>query len=85
MPNTLVRTGPYRLIRHPFYLAYVLAFLAAVVVAGGVWGYVLVGSVFLLYHLAAVQEESQLSRSPMVGAEYRAYCQGTKRWCPWIW
>jgi protein-S-isoprenylcysteine O-methyltransferase Ste14 len=85
VPETIVRNGPYRLIRHPFYLAYSLSYLALAVVGGQWLQYVIAALLFLLYDRAASQEERLLCKSPRIGEQYTEYCRRSWRWCPPLW
>jgi protein-S-isoprenylcysteine O-methyltransferase Ste14 len=80
-PRSLQTRGPYARVRHPFYLAYVLMFLAAVLVApsAGVIG-ALVYAVVVLNHTAA-REERIICASDL-GDRYRAYMSRTGRFLP---
>lgn len=85
-PDTLVRRGPYRLVRHPFYAAYLLAW-AAGFVATGEWPLLLTLVLMsAIYGRAAWLEERKFAGSPLAGpyAEYRA-CTGmfVPRLRPW--
>jgi protein-S-isoprenylcysteine O-methyltransferase Ste14 len=71
MPKSLITSGPFALVRHPFYLAYSLAWLAAPVATHGpvitIPGLVAVG----VYVYAARREERLLAAH--FGDAYRAY------------
>lgn len=84
-PRRLVEAGPYRWVRHPFYLAYAIVWTAGAVMVGGQW-LVTAGSVALVVLLvtAAAREEAQFAISPMA-AEYRRYQQRTGRLLPAPW
>jgi protein-S-isoprenylcysteine O-methyltransferase Ste14 len=58
LPVHLVKDGPYRFIRHPFYCSYVLAWLS--------------GTMLIIYWKAASIEEEKFSRSSLA-AEYQTY------------
>ena len=80
-PAQIVETGPYRFVRHPFYVSYMLYWTALalaaphpLVVAGVV---VIIGSYVLLGH----GEEQRLLAGPL-GAEYRRYFDATGRFLP---
>jgi protein-S-isoprenylcysteine O-methyltransferase Ste14 len=75
-----VTTGPYRLMKHPAYVAKVLSFWLITVpfVPLQGWGFALQQSLTLLlfssiYYVRAVYEEKHLSHYP----EYRAYAAGS--------
>ncbi|HUF49322.1 MAG TPA: isoprenylcysteine carboxylmethyltransferase family protein [Longimicrobiales bacterium] len=76
----LVTHGPYRLVRHPFYAAFVLALLAAVAALPLLWTALcaLLGMVQL--RRTAVREELRLV--VQFGAEYEAYMRRTGRFVP---
>ncbi len=75
LPKALVTNGPFALIRHPFYLAYSLAWLAAPVATHRplvtVFALMAIGS----YLVAARREERQLE--DRFGEAYRTYKLGT--------
>ena len=56
-PSTLTRRGPYRLIRHPIYSAYLVAWLAGSIITGQPWLLATVAWMWLLYYVAARNEE----------------------------
>jgi protein-S-isoprenylcysteine O-methyltransferase Ste14 len=81
--HRLVRTGVYRLIRHPMYSSFFLLALAQLLLLpnwfAGASGLVGVG---LLYAFRIRQEERiMLAR---FGASYQAYMASTKRLIPWL-
>src|SRR3974377_2186180 len=63
-PFSFTRTGPYRLVRHPIYSAYLLAWLAAPIVTGRWWLLLTLAWMWLLYYRAACSEEVHFSTSP---------------------
>ncbi|HUQ87051.1 MAG TPA: isoprenylcysteine carboxylmethyltransferase family protein [Vicinamibacterales bacterium] len=74
-PKALITTGPFALVRHPFYIAYSVAWLAAPVATHGP----IVTAIALIqiatYVIAARREERQLEAR--FGEAYRAYKLGT--------
>jgi protein-S-isoprenylcysteine O-methyltransferase Ste14 len=76
VPAELCTSGPYRLVRHPIYLSYLLAFLAALIALPH-W---LTAAVFLvnlpLIVLAARSDERAIAASALA-AEYAAYREHT--------
>lgn len=80
-PVHLVRSGPYRWIRHPFYTSYVLAWLA-----GGVgtsdWRLIMSTLVmFVIYNRAAGHEEQKFAQSGLA-LSYDQYRATTGRFLP---
>ena len=75
MPNALVTDGPFALIRHPFYVAYSIAWLAAPVATHGPVIAVFAVIAIAMYGVAARREERQLEAC--FGEGYRVYKNGT--------
>jgi protein-S-isoprenylcysteine O-methyltransferase Ste14 len=75
MPKALITTGPFAVIRHPFYVAYALAWLAAPVATHGPLAAVLAGVAIAIYVVAARREERLLEER--FGEAYRTYKLGT--------
>ena len=81
--HTLVRSGPYRITRHPIYTGLLIAFVATALVrddVGGVLGLVLV---IIGLSLKVRQEEQFLSEH--FGAAYRQYRAHVSALLPGIW
>lgn len=76
VPTRLFTTGPYAILRHPFYVSYSLTWLAGWVAAGS--GVVLAPAAWMiaLYVVAARQEERDLLMS-VDAAAYRRYLRRT--------
>lgn len=82
--DTILQTGPYRVIRHPIYLAYSLAWLAAPV---AMESYALgLTAVFMTgcYIVSAREEERRLATGPRA-AEYENYRARTWRMIPFVY
>jgi len=75
MPKALITSGPFALIRHPFYLAYSLAWLAAPVATHGPFVTAIALAAIATYAVAARREERQLE--DRFGEAYRTYKLGT--------
>ncbi|MCI0414734.1 isoprenylcysteine carboxylmethyltransferase family protein [bacterium] len=82
-PESIVTYGAYRYIRHPFYTAFLLALLGAVLLAPhpGTLFTFLYG--FLILNYTASREEKFLSESTF-GEQYREYRKRTGRFLPWF-
>jgi protein-S-isoprenylcysteine O-methyltransferase Ste14 len=78
--HTLVTTGPYRWIRHPFYTSAALAIPASTLVAAN-WFFLAMGCVVfgLLVIRTRKEEENLIAR---FGDSYRSYMQRTGRFWP---
>ena len=78
--HTLVTTGPYRWVRHPFYVATLLAVTANSLVTAN-WFLALTGglAVVLLVVRTRTEEEKLIER---FGGEYRTYMERTGRFLP---
>jgi protein-S-isoprenylcysteine O-methyltransferase Ste14 len=81
--HTLVKTGVYRLIRHPMYSSFFLLGLSQMLLLpnwlAGASG--LIG-VALLFVFRVRREEHMMLQT--IGDEYRGYMAGTKRLIPWV-
>ena len=78
--HVLVTTGPYRFVRHPFYVASALAFLANALATAN-WFIALMGglAMTLLVVRTAIEEEHLVRR---FGEDYRWYMRQTGRFFP---
>jgi protein-S-isoprenylcysteine O-methyltransferase Ste14 len=75
-PRGLVEEGPYKYVRHPFYVSYVIFFAAF---ALATWSPVAIGPLIviaIIYVLAARMEERLFAATPMA-ASYDAYRKRT--------
>jgi protein-S-isoprenylcysteine O-methyltransferase Ste14 len=78
---TLVTHGPYRWIRHPFYVAMLLAVIGTSLVAAN-WFLAITGvGVFALLAVRASAEERNLVAR--FGCDYEEYTHQTGRFVPW--
>jgi protein-S-isoprenylcysteine O-methyltransferase Ste14 len=80
-PSFLTKTGPYRVIRHPIYTAYLLAWLAGPVIAAQPWLMLTTVWMFVLHYRAARQEELSFAHTPFA-PEYAAYQRRTGMFVP---
>jgi protein-S-isoprenylcysteine O-methyltransferase Ste14 len=80
--HTLVTSGPYRWVRHPFYDAVGLAILANSLTAANWFLFLTGGSAFVLMIVRSRTEEQHLLRH--FGDSYRAYAEQTGRFLPRI-
>lgn len=79
--HKLIRTGPYRFVRHPMYSSYLLLFLSAFLISGnwavGIFGTAVIAS---LMTIRLVREEALLLEK--FGGEYRDYIRNTGMFIP---
>ncbi|MFI9103445.1 methyltransferase family protein [Streptomyces fildesensis] len=80
-PRHIVTHGAYGLIRHPFYAAFLLAFLSGAVLFPHAITLALFCYGFVALNTTAAQEEQRLSGSEF-GVEYRRYLARTGRFLP---
>jgi protein-S-isoprenylcysteine O-methyltransferase Ste14 len=82
--HQLVRTGPYRWVRHPSYLGAFMAIVGAPVFLNAGWATLIaVVSMTIAYYLRIGVEEQMLSS--YFGEQYLDYKKHTKRIIPFIW
>jgi len=71
-PAFLLRHGPYRLVRHPFYLSYLLFWAGTATASPGIWPWLTPAVMTAVYFRAAMLEERKFRHSPLAAA-YNAY------------
>ena len=80
-PVIIVQHGAYRWVRHPFYTAFLIVFIATWVLLPAPWTSVTLIYGFLILNFTAAGEEKRLSKSEF-GDEYAAYMKRTGRFWP---
>jgi protein-S-isoprenylcysteine O-methyltransferase Ste14 len=80
-PIKLIITGPYRLMRHPCYTSYLLAYAAGAVASGCPWLWLVLAAEVVLYIHAALFEEKKFEKSALA-AQYAAYRARTGMFLP---
>jgi protein-S-isoprenylcysteine O-methyltransferase Ste14 len=75
-PTFLVRGGPYRWVRHPFYAAYLTSYVAGLVISGNQWLWIVVITMTAIYIWAARAEEEKFRRSQLA-IDYDRYRRTT--------
>jgi protein-S-isoprenylcysteine O-methyltransferase Ste14 len=83
LPDRLITDGPYRWIRHPFYLGYIAGAVAAPVATASIVLNLIAIAMVGLTLSAAVREERAWLRSPR-GEAYRHYQSKTGMFLPFI-
>jgi len=81
--HTLVRTGPYTLVRHPIYSGFLLAILGTALAMGEFRALLAAILVFLLLAHKIILEERFMMEQ--FGAEYAQYRRHVKALIPFVW
>lgn len=80
-PTHIITTGPYAIVRHPFYVSYMLYWLGCSVAAPGPISACIALAMLILYVRVAIIEESALLQS-QVGVQYAEYARKTGMFVP---
>ncbi|HEX3152834.1 MAG TPA: isoprenylcysteine carboxylmethyltransferase family protein [Gemmataceae bacterium] len=80
-PSTLTTAGPYRLVRHPIYTSYLLAWAAGAAIVAEPWLMAAVAVMGFFYGLAALREERWFMSGQFASA-YRDYRRRTGMFVP---
>lgn len=80
-PTTLLRTGIYSRIRHPFYTAYLLTWVAGIAAAPGIATVATTLLMGTFYWVAADREEQKFANSSLAG-DYASYRKQAGRFWP---
>ncbi len=80
--HTLVRQGPYKIVRHPIYTGFLLAMLGTALIVGELRGLIAVGLLFLAFWLKSSMEERFMLDH--FGSEYRQYQSQVKGLIPYV-
>jgi hypothetical protein len=82
--HTIVKNGPYSLLRHPSYTGAYVAMLGSAIFLQSVTGVLIFGiGMLFVYHLRIKAEEKSLLN--YFKKEYQDYCKHTYRMIPFIW
>jgi len=79
-PDHVINTGPFRYVRHPLYLAALLAYLGTALSSLSLLSLALLVPIFLFYDYIAGYEEQLLETR--FGDSYRTYAARTRKWLP---
>lgn len=81
-PGNVVATGAFRYVRHPLYLASILAYLGTAVSTASLLSLALFVGIFVFHNYIASYEEELLEAR--FGEDYRKYKKRTGKWLPRI-
>lgn len=82
-PEALVTSGPYGMVRHPFYTAYMLFWIGCAIASPRAVSMLIALVMFFLYLRAALVEESTILQSPL-GETYAQYAKRTRMFFPYL-
>lgn len=81
--HSVVRSGPYRIVRHPMYIGLILMYTATSLVLGSTWALAVAGVIVILYVWRTCMEDRTL-RAELPG--YEEYTSETRyRLVPGLW
>ncbi len=81
--HELVRSGPYRIVRHPIYSGLLLALLGTAIARGDIGGFIGVAIAAFTLRLKSFTEESFMTEQ--FGPQYTAYKGDVKALIPLVW
>jgi len=81
VPDSLCEAGPYKHLRHPFYVSYMLAFAAALIALPTISTSVLLACNIAVFLYAAITDERAIAQSELA-TEYVAYKARVRRFIP---
>jgi protein-S-isoprenylcysteine O-methyltransferase Ste14 len=82
-PHSLVTSGPYRFVRHPFYSSYLLFWVGLAICTWSVWALVPLTGMFVTYLQAAMDEERKFGQTALA-KDYSQYMAKTARFIPGV-
>jgi protein-S-isoprenylcysteine O-methyltransferase Ste14 len=81
IPEFILQSGPFRLVRHPFYTSYLLFWLSLIVMQPSIVSASVTSVLFGFYLNAAKFEEAKFARSALASA-YKGYAARTGMFVP---
>ena len=82
-PDSLVTSGPYKYLRHPFYTSYLIFWIGWAIAVWSVWALLPLAALTVIYVAAAKGEERKFANTPMAAA-YAEYKRRTGFFWPRI-
>ena len=80
--HTLIRRGPYTIVRHPIYTGLLISVFGVALIVGEIRGLLGVGVLFLSFWLKSRMEEQFMLEQ--FGADYRSYQERVKALIPYV-
>jgi len=81
--HELIRTGPYRFVRHPIYTAIIAMFFGTALVSGDLHAFLGAGVIAVAYARKIRLEERNLDE--LFGPRYEEYRRETRALIPWVY
>jgi protein-S-isoprenylcysteine O-methyltransferase len=81
--HSLVRSGPYSVVRHPIYSGFIVAVLGTALVTGALGCFVALPLTIVAWRRKSLIEEGFMREQ--FGAEYERYMQEVKALIPFVW
>ncbi|MBI4922864.1 MAG: isoprenylcysteine carboxylmethyltransferase family protein [Devosia nanyangense] len=72
LPHSIVQTGPYRVVRHPFYTSYIVFWIGWAIGTWSLWAVPPLVLMIAIYVLAARGEEAKFAATALA-ADYQQY------------
>lgn len=82
--HQLVQSGPYRFVRHPSYLGYLLIILGIAVGYSSLFAFAALALLLLPGLIYRMRVEDQMLAEAF-GMDFQQYAARTKRLLPWVW
>ncbi|MEK7200321.1 MAG: isoprenylcysteine carboxylmethyltransferase family protein, partial [Bacteroidota bacterium] len=81
--HRLIKTGPYRIVRHPSYTGAFMAIIAGGVILGSLTGFIIscIAMIIAYYVRIGIEEKELIAR---FGDDYLAYKRDTKMMIPYV-
>lgn len=83
-PEHLMTRGPYRFVRHPFYLSYSLGWIGSIIASAQPWLLISLIVMGTIYYRAAAAEERKFASSSLAAA-YADYRRRSGMFFPRLW
>lgn len=81
--HTLIRSGPYRIVRHPIYTGLLVGAVGGVITVGTIRGFLGVVLLVVVFRIKSLLEERFMQGQ--FGSQYLSYKRDVKALVPFIW
>lgn len=80
--HTLIRTGPYRIVRHPIYTGLLVGFAGTAIVIGEIWAFIVIFIILIIFYAKIWMEEKFLLEE--FGEDFTRYKKEVKALIPFV-